>query len=601
MKSFFFVYNYKTNNGWEIHSFTESVRITGWSLYYDMVTVALVSLPFFFFALLPLKRTALVVTGWIAVLLTVLAFLLNLADIFYFSFHRQRADADLLYVLRNPYNYSGYAALLAIAGIVIFCCVAAWYFWKQYRKLADEKIAGINFPVSFLLLAVITASLFTGGSKKMIPARPLTDISAVQLPLAQNSFHTFLYSLYRSRESVIPSKMYMTIDQQKELFTIDKMNSNASVSPKNIVLFIMESVPYEFFDSSSRFKPALPFLDSLRTHSTYYSNAFSYSYNSNKGITAILTGVPTITDIPLYHSGFSSIRKTAVGSLLAQKGYSSSFFIGDNYDDFGFAKCCNWTGIQHYYCMEDIPGYKQMEKHSMGLQDEYVLNFMQQKVQTTKAPFFSSFYNISTHYPNDLTSTYKAKLADRKLSPAMKSMMYYDACLAAFFKEAAREKWFANTVFIFCSDHWASPDADNSKNDMVNSFRIPVMIFDPSVNTATTITNTVSQLDIMNTVLAYAGIKAPQQVTSYGQSLMDSIPGNRVVFTKINNAVYQAINENYVLGFNAEEGKRLYCYQYKTDVKRADNIPFGKNPSADSLELIMKAFLQTAYLHYKSK
>ncbi len=601
MKSFFFVYNYKTNNGWEIHSVTESVRITGWSLYYDMVTVALVSLPFFFFALLPLKRTALVVTGWIAVLLTVLAFLLNLADIFYFSFHRQRADADLLYVLRNPYNYSGYAALLTIAGIVIFCCVAAWYFWKQYRKLADEKIAGINFPVSFLLLAAITASLFTGGSKKMIPARPLTDVSAVQLPLAQNSFHTFLYSLYRSRESVIPSKMYMTIDQQKALFAIDKTNSNASVTPKNIVLFIMESVPYEFFDSSSRFKPALPFLDSLRTHSTYYSNAFSYSYNSNKGITAILTGIPTITDIPLYHSGFSSVRKTAVGSLLAQKGYSSSFFIGDNYDDFGFAKCCNWTGIQHYYCMEDIPGYKQMEKHSMGLQDEYVLNFMQQKIQTTKAPFFSSFYNISTHYPNDLTSVYQAKLADRKLSPAMKSMMYYDACLAAFFKEAAREKWFANTVFIFCSDHWASPNADNSKNDMVNSFRIPVMIFDPSMNTATTITNTVSQLDIMNTVLAYAGIKAPQQVTSYGQSLMDSIPGNRVVFTKINNAVYQAINENYVLGFNAEEGKRLYCYQYKTDTKRADNILFGKNSSADSLELSMKAFLQTAYLHYKNK
>ena len=566
-----------------------------------MVTVALVSLLFFLFALLPVKRTVLTVIGWLSVLLTVLAFLLNLADIFYFPFHRQRADADLLYVVRNPYNYGGSAALFAIAGIVIFCCLSAWYFWKQYRKLIEVKIAGTNFPFSFLLLVIIIASLFTGGSKKIIPARPLTDVSAVQLPLAQNSFHTFLYSLYRSRESVIPSKMYMTAGQQKALFSIDKMNSNASATPKNIILFIMESVPYEFFDSSSRFKPALPFLDSLRKHSIYYSNAFSYSYNSNKGITAILTGIPTITDIPLYHSGFSAVRKTTIGSLLSQKGYSSSFFIGDNYDDFGFAKCCNWTGIQHYYCMEDIPGYKKMEKHSMGLQDEYVLNFMQNKIQTIKEPFFTSFYNISTHYPNDLTSAYKAKLADMKIAPAMRSMIYYDACLANFFKEAAREKWFANTVFIFCSDHWASPDADNSKNDMVNSFRIPIMIYDPSSNMPATNTKTVSQLDIMNTILAYAGIKAPQQITSYGQSLMDSIADNRVAFTRINSSVYQAINNEYVLGFNAEEGKRLYCYQYKADIKREHNIAHGKNVSADSLELAMQAFLQTAYLHYKNR
>ena len=75
---------------------------------------------------------------------------------------------------------------------------------------------------------------------------------------------------------------------------------------------------------------------------------------------------------------------------LQKKNYISSFFIGDNYDDFGFAQFCKWMGIQHYYCMEDIPGYQQMEKHTMGLHDEYVLRFMEKKLNNMQQPFFTA-------------------------------------------------------------------------------------------------------------------------------------------------------------------------------------------------------------------
>ncbi|RYY65242.1 MAG: LTA synthase family protein [Chitinophagaceae bacterium] len=432
----------------------------------------------------------------------------------------------------------------------------------------------------------------------MIPTRPLTDVSALQLPLTQNSLHSFLYSVYRSRESMIPQKQYMTIAEQADLFSQHRSNVLVADVPKNIVLFIMESVPYEFFDSSSKYKPILPFLDSLKDHATYYNNAFSYSYSSNKGITAMLTGLPTITDIPLYHSPFASINKTDIGKLLEKKNYRSSFFIGDNYDDFGFAKCCNWTGIQDYYCMQDIPGYKKMEKHTMGLQDEYVLDFMQQKLQKTPQPFFATQYNISTHYPNDLTTAFALKTKNMSLPAAMKSMMYYDACLQSFFKQASTQSWYQNTVFIFCSDHWARPDPDHTTDDMINSFRIPVLLFEPGSNKKKIESNVVSQFDIMNTVLAYAGIK--DSIISYGTSLLDATDPNRIVFTKINNAVYQAIDKNYVLGFNADEGKALYCYEYKTDTARRSNLINIKNPSTALLDKAIKAFLQTAshqYLH----
>lgn len=600
VKSIFFLYNYRGNHGWEIKNISQALHIASWSLYYDAVCMALVSLPFFVVSLLPIKnRLVFSIAAILSVGLASLAILLNLADVFYFPFHRQRADADILYVLRNPLKDSSPVVWAIITGILLVFLISTWYLWRQYKKLIAEKISGARFFISTLVLLVVLGSLFIGRSKKMIPTRPLTDMSAVQLPLAQNSFHSFIYSLYRSKESVIPVAEYMRAAEQEAIFTIDKKNVNVAASPKNIVLFIMESVPYEFFDSSSGYKPALPFLDSLINHSVYYNNAFSYSYNSNKGITAILTGIPTITDIPLYHSGFTAIHKTSVGSTLQQKNYNSSFFIGDHYDDFGFAKCCNWTGIQHYYCMQDIPGYKQMEKHPLGLHDEYVLGFMQQKLQQAKQPFFATQYNISTHYPNDLPETYQEKYAALSIPAPMKSMMYYDECLRQFFKDAAAQPWFKNSVFIFCSDHWANPGAVVPHDDIVNSFRIPIIIYDPAVNKKEIKTNMVSQLDIMNTVLAYAGVKDP--ITSYGYSLLDTpADSNRTVITKINNAVYEAINKEYVLGFNADEGKALYCYQYVTDSKRKNNLLAEQNSSVDSLQKSMKAFLQAATRHYRN-
>lgn len=600
VKSIFFLYNYRGNNGWEIKTATEGLQMLSWSLYYDAVCMALVSLPFFIVALLPVKNRRLIsIAAAFSVAATALALLLNLADVFYFPFHRQRADADLLYVVRNPFKDSHVAVWMIIIALLLVSLIAALYLWKQYKKMIVIKLSGTHFLISTFILLLIFASLFAGRSKKMIPTRPLTGINAVQLPLAQNSFHTFLYSLYRSKESVIPAAEYMTTAQQNAIFSIYKKNSTVATVPKNIVLFIMESVPYEFFDPASGYKPVLPFLDSLLNHSIYYSNAFSYSYNSNKGITAILTGIPTITDIPLYHSGFAAINKTSIGSVLQQKSYSSSFFIGDHYDDFGFAKCCHWAGIQHYYCMEDIPGYGQMEKHPLGLHDEYVLGFMQQKMQQAPQPFFATQYNISTHYPNDLPAAYQKKYAALSIPAPMKSMMYYDECLRQFFKIAITQSWFKNSVFIFCSDHWANPGAAVPHDDMVNSFRIPIIIYDPAVNTKEIKTNMVSQLDIMNTVLAYAGIQDP--ISSYGSSLLDMpADSNRTVFTKINTAVYEAINKEYVLGFNAEEGKALYCYRYLTDLKRKNNLLTSKNNSVDSLQKSMQAFLQAATRHYRN-
>ena len=604
VKCIFFFYNNRIAGGWSLNTVNDFLKVLKWSFIYDSFSIVLINFPLLLLLMIGGKLLiSKIIKKIILLLFTILntvAVFLNTTDIFYFRFHLQRADADLLYVLRNPFENGSFMVLLVIVASVAFCIMVGFFVYKNLNRIAAGTSA-VRFYFTNALLLLFCLIFFINGSKKTVPTYPLTSIKPVQLPLTQNSFHTFLYSLYRRNEVLIPGKKYMPDAQAASLFSIHKENNTQAAVQKNIVLFIMESVPSDFFNNNSPYKVAMPFLDSLVNKSTYFDNAFCYSYSSNKGITALLAGIPTMTDIPLYHSKFVSIDHTALGDELAKKSYSSSFFIGDNYDDFGFTQFCKWMGIQHYYCMEDIPGYHQMEKHTMGLHDEYVLGFMEQKLNNMQQPFFAAQYNISTHYPNDLPTTFKDRFPEKNTTPQMKTMQYYNDCLQQFFTNAATQSWYKNTIFIFCSDHWAQPHNEKIEIDAVESFRIPLFIYDPSDEKKELISSPVSQLDVMNTILYYGGCK--DSITSYGISLKDQVLNtHRTVFTKTNSAIYHAINEKYILGFDAMEGIAVYCYEHKNDPDRKNDLL--KKPrfnGADSLILEMKAYLQTASNHYRKK
>ena len=176
-------------------------------------------------------------------------------------------------------------------------------------------------------------------------------------------------------------------------------------------------------------------------------------------------------------------------------------------------------------------------------------------------------------------------------------MNYYNECLQQFFSNASKQSWYNNTVFIFCSDHWMYPNAKDLRSDIVQGFHIPIFIFEPARPQQKMVNDPVSQLDILNTVLNITGTKNP--FISYGNNLLDSVQDPaRVVFSKENNNLYEAIDSSYVLGFNPVTAKPEFCYNYKTDMNRNNNLVSSKNVIVDSLTLKMKAFLQTASYHY---
>ena len=548
------------------------------------------------------------ITTWftlpVFVLINSFAILLNLADIFYFRFHFQRANADLLYVLDHPFTQLFHQNIFIIVAFFAAIAVVLILIWSLHKKLFTSFSNGrhCNLVTVVFLLCIGSAILFkTSFSKLLVPTYPLIDIKSNQLPVVQNSFHTFSYSVFRKSESITEVN-YLPTTVCDSIFPIKKLlqaNTKDTVK-KNIVLFIMESVPYDFFDSASKFRVDMPFFDSILQHSTFFNNAFCYAHESNKGIVAILAGIPTLSDVPVYHSQFVNMPVTQIGTALKKNNYNSFFCIGDDYDNFGFAKCINWLGIDKYYSKEDIPNYKNLRTHSMGLQDEFVLDFMHRKINETAPPFFAINYNISTHYPYDLPASFTIKFPGNYTEP-MKSMRYYDQSLQQFFNAAQEEAWFANTTFIFCSDHWMFPEGVKGEYNAFSGYKIPIIIYDPSANEKKINNQLVSQFDILGTILATAGYK--DSIISYGGNLLDSNSATNFVFSKPNSSLYQVANSTYVLGFNIINNKVEYLYNYKKDKLLKENLLPDKNSSAtlNQLTTQVKVFIQKAVAHYNAK
>ena len=602
LKTFFYYYNVPiTGLTPDIHS-NSIFTLLKWSVGYDALVLLFINTTFI--ALLSIlsvfrrKKPAVMLVTTVFLIINFACVLLNLADIFYFHFHLQRADADLLYVIQHPLQKTLLQnPISTLIGLII--AMALFYLlYNLHKKLLDQYYEGKQFVVTSIIMLFCCLVFSVSGRKSIIPTYPLVELNGNELQFVQNSFHTFLYSVYRKDEAIVHPYNYLPVELSDKLMPVYKPAGTADTLKKNIVLFIMESVPEDFFNESGKYKVVMPFLDSLVKAGTYFSNAFSFGRSSNKGITSILAGIPTLTEIPLYHSNYASMKITSVGHSLATRGYQSSFFIGDDFDDFGFAKCCNWLGIQHYYSKESITGYEGKDRHTMGLHDKYVLDFMGKKINEMQQPFFAINYNISTHFPNDLPKDYKEKYPVKNFSDQMKSMSYYNECLEKFFHEASQDPWFANTVFIFCSDHWMDPDARSLSNDVVQCFHIPILIYEPRNPQHKIISSPVSQFDILNTILYISGNK--DSVISYGMNLQqDNLDQNRVVFSKQNSVLCQAFDSSYVLGFNSVTGKPEYCFNYKADLKRSNNLVKGPyNSKVDSLTIKMKAFLQTASYHY---
>ena len=84
------------------------------------------------------------------------------------------------------------------------------------------------------------------------------------------------------------------------------------------------------------------------------------------------------------------------------------------------------------------------------------------------------------------------------------AVKYSDFAIGEFFREARSRPWFDNTLFIIVADHTASSAGKDELE--VKRYRVPLILYAPSLVEPGTVLTQCSQIDVAPTVLSLLGM-----------------------------------------------------------------------------------------------
>ena len=291
--------------------------------------------------------------------------------------------------------------------------------------------------------------------------------------------------------------------------------TDSIVSTPNIVLITMESMSADYMERFGNKAGLTPNLDSLYRRSVAFDRMIACGNRTVRGLEALTLSIPPSAGQSLIKRPEQKERRS-IGSVLRERGYRTMFFYGGKsyFDNMGPFFAGNG------YEVIDKDSYKPEEikfSNIWGVCDEDSYDRMLTDLDATARegkPFFAHMMTISNHRPY----TYpEGRIA---IPPTSKSreggVMYADYALGRFMRMAARKPWFDNTVFVIVADHCASSAGGTELP--LEKYHIPALIYAPRLFAPRTVEQTVSQIDIMPTLLSMLGMG--YRSTFYGTDVL---------------------------------------------------------------------------------
>ncbi len=143
----------------------------------------------------------------------------------------------------------------------------------------------------------------------------------------------------------------------------------------------------------------------------------------------------------------------------------------------GFLGFGNILGFDHYYGENEYNNNEDFDG-SWGIWDEPFMQYMKERLDQKEVPFFSTVFTITSHEPYVIPNKYTGKFPKGSI-PMHECVGYTDYAFKEFFKEAQKEPWFENTIFIITSDHGNQVYYGDEYLKVINRNAVPILIYKP--------------------------------------------------------------------------------------------------------------------------
>jgi phosphoglycerol transferase MdoB-like AlkP superfamily enzyme len=377
--------------------------------------------------------------------------------------------------------------------------------------------------------------------------------------------------------------------------------------PMNVVVILMESFAGRHVGALGAPGGITPDFDALSRQGILFERAFSNGTHTHQGVFASLASFPNLP-------GFEYLMKTmeanqefsGLPTLLHRQGYQTLFLYN------GLFSWDNKEGFFRQHGMDRFIGSDDYVDPTFvdpvwGVSDYDVFMRANEEFRAmdAKGPFFGAILTLSNHSPFNLPEPLPFERIETgdAMEPRFNAMRYADWALGEFFRQARKEEWFGNTLFVLTGDHgFGSPPALTEMQ--LDRQHVPLLFYSPALNPAAVgrRRTVASQVDIGASVLGLLGLETPHQ--AWGRNLFDpglADEGFAVVKPSGGDDLVALIEGEYVLIREPRGNPLLYRCDFGFP-PRVDLLPKGEEAERRSAMLKrMQAYVETGLLALRGR
>lgn len=475
---------------------------------------------------------------------TLLVLLLNFIDIGYYPISGKRSGFELIKI-QGSQNVSPLVYFIDYWYLLLILLVILWLVWKVYPKTIVNS-SKPSFKEWLLLLPLLGLTFI--AARGGIGLKPLNTLDAARLsgaelmPLTLNTPFQMLMTI---EQTGVTEKSYFDEQTVTSLYNpVHEVNEH-NKAKKNVVLLIVESLGKEYVGYYNNGKGYTPFLDSLMQHSEVYTHAYANGKRSIEGIPAIIASMPSWLQGDYINSFYQTNKLHGIGYYLKQQGYQTAFYHGGKNGTMSFDRFVANCGAGSYYGLNEYPNADKDFDGNWGIPDEPYLQYVARELSNNQQPFFATVFTLSSHHPYKLPNAYTNVFKGGPL-PIHATIEYADFALRRFFDYASKQPWFANTMFIITADH-SSENITPYYQTSQGKYAVPLLIYEPWINTKREIEKTTDHLGIMPIVLNRT---LPQHSTFF------SFSGEHAL--QYDGGFFQLIDYPYVYKFDGQKSAGFF-------------------------------------------
>ncbi|HLN53398.1 MAG TPA: sulfatase-like hydrolase/transferase [Lentimicrobium sp.] len=496
--------------------------------------------------------------------------------------------------LLNPseiYNSASSGSFFLLIALFLFLSTAVYLLYTRifYLRITNPPKKRFLFTPLFAIIVFPLLALGARGGWQQIPINQSESYysthNILNLASVNSAFNLSISFIenYKNLEKN-PYGFYDLDEAKSEVEKIYAVSKDTTIkilttNRPNIVLLILESWSADLIESIGGEPGITPEFHELEKNGILFTNLYATGPRSEQAMGSIFSGFPAhpISSVTVQPEKFSKLP-TITHSLI-KEGYATSFYFGGQLRYGNIRGYILHNGFTRVIEHNDFG--KNVIRGKLGVHDEFVLSRQMEDLNKVKQPFFSGLFTLSSHSPYDQPMENVLSWGGNEHN-YINSAYYTDRCLGNYFREAAKQPWFDNTLFIIVADH-----SHNSYRNWTftspSYHKIPLLLYGNVIKEeykGQKINRLANQMDIATTLL--------------NQLDIDSTPfkWSRDLFNPYSPVfAYYSFEEGF--GWITKDGH--FVYEPRTDHYHEDAIP-------DSLKEFNrkqgKSFLQVLFDEY---